>query len=60
MPSKLAKKSKVWRKVNVPGVIDAAAYALEITGDASFRFTARATPSLFRPRPRCGMVTALW
>ena len=34
MPSKPSKKSKVWGKVSVPGVLDDTAYALEITGDS--------------------------
>ena len=34
MPSKPSKKSKVWDKVSVPGVLDDTAYALEITGDS--------------------------
>ena len=34
MPSKPNKKSKVWGKISVPGVMDSTAYALEITGDA--------------------------
>ena len=34
MASKPAKKSKVWGKISVPGVTDATAYALEITGDS--------------------------
>ena len=32
MPSKPSKKSKVWDKESVPGVLDDTAYALEITG----------------------------
>ena len=34
MPSKPSKKSNVWDKVSVPGVLDDTAYALEITGDS--------------------------
>ena len=34
MSSNPINKDKVWRKVNVPGVTDATAYALEITGDS--------------------------
>ena len=49
-----------WDEIDVPGVTDNTAYALEITGDSMLPVYREATPSLFHPAPRCARATGWW